>query len=116
METIVSAAETDEAESVATSEPLARETMSTTMLESIGAIVTGQAVVRHTLAELAEDDLVSAVEREVRNARGDWNFAREPVYQYLAGLQEKVERLVEVESQVNSLLSRLQEEAVVARN
>ena len=115
-ETIVSAAETDEAESVATSEPLARETMSTTMLESIGAIVTGQAVVRHTLAELAEDDLVSAVEREVRNARGDWNFAREPVYQYLAGLQEKVERLVEVESQVNSLLSRLQEEAVVARN
>jgi two-component system chemotaxis sensor kinase CheA len=90
--------------------------MSTTMLESIGAIVTGQAVVRHTLAELAEDDLVSAVEREVRNARGNWNFAREPVYQYLAGLQEKVERLVEVESQVNSLLNRLQEEAVVARN
>jgi chemotaxis protein histidine kinase CheA len=114
--TIVSAAESKEAESVETSDPLERETMSTTMLESIGAIVTGQAVVRHTLAELAEDDLVSSVEREVRNARGDWNFAREPVYQYLAGLQEKVERLVEVESQVNSLLNRLQEEAVVARN
>ena len=93
-----------------------QDTMSAVMLESIGAIVTGQAVVRHSLAELAEDDLVHAVELELRSVRGDWSWAREPVCRYLAAVQEKIEKLIQVESHVNSLLDRLQQETIAVRN
>ena len=71
---------------------------------------------RHSLAELAEDDLVHSVELELRSARGDWGAAREPVCRYLAGVQEKIEKLVQVESHVNSLLDRLQQETIAVRS
>ena len=112
----LSRAEKKEAEDILSKDLPAQDTMSEVMLESIGAIVTSQAVVRHALAELAEDDLVHAVELELRNARGDWGLAREPVCRYLAGLQEKIENLIQVESHVNSLLDRLQQETIAVRN
>jgi two-component system chemotaxis sensor kinase CheA len=93
----------------------AHDAMSAVMLESIGAIVTGQAAVHHTLAELVEDELARAVELEMRRAKGDWGLAREPVCRYLAGLQEKIEKLAEAEAHVKGLLDRLQEEAIAVR-
>jgi len=111
-----SCAEKKEAEDIGANDLPADDTMSDAMLESIGAVVTGQAVVRHSLAELAEDDLVHAVELELRSARGDWGAAREPVCRYLAGVQEKIEKLIQVESHVNSLLDRLQQETIAVRS
>jgi two-component system chemotaxis sensor kinase CheA len=112
----LSCAEKKEAKDILSKDLPAQDTMSEVMLESIGAIVTGQAVVRHSLAELAEDDLVHSVELEFRSARGDWGAAREPVCRYLAGVQEKIEKLIEVESHVNSLLDRLQQETIAVRS
>ena len=112
----LSGAERNEAEGVLSDAVPPQDTMSGVTLESIGAIVTGQAIVRHSLAELAEDDLVHAVELEFRSARGDWSVAREPVCRYLAGVQEKIEKLIQVESHVNSLLDRLQQETIAVRS
>jgi two-component system chemotaxis sensor kinase CheA len=105
-----------EVENIPSNDLPTQDAMSAVTLESIGAIVTGQAVVRHSLAELAEDDLVHAVELELRSARGDWGRAREPVCRYLASVQEKIEKLIQVESHVNSLLDRLQQETIAVRS
>jgi two-component system chemotaxis sensor kinase CheA len=112
----LSCAQRKEAENILSKDLSAQDTMSEVMLESIGAVVTGQAVVRHSLAELAGDDLVHSVELELRSARGDWGAAREPVCRYLASVQEKIEKLVQVESHVNSLLDRLQQETIAVRS
>ena len=53
----------EEAEGVLTKGLPAQDTTSAVMLELIGAIVTGQAIVRHSLGELAEDDLAAAPSR-----------------------------------------------------
>jgi len=110
------AAARDEVDPVVAEVPEFQDTMSAGMLETIGTIVTGQAVAHHTLCELAGQDLVHTVELELRSARGDWDLAREPVSRYLATLQEKIEKLAQVELQVKSLLDRLQEEAIAVRN
>ena len=94
----------------------AQDTMSGVMLESIGAIVTGQAIVRHSLAELAEDDLVHAVELEFRGARAIGASLASRCAAILAGVQEKIEKLIQVESHVNSLLDRLQQETIAVRS
>lgn len=94
----------------------AQDMMSANMLESIGEIVTGQAMMHHTLVELADEDMIRCIETELRDAGGDWNAARESVRRYLEGWQKKIEKLVQVESQINSLLDRLQEEAIAVRN
>jgi two-component system, chemotaxis family, sensor kinase CheA len=93
----------------------AQDTLSINMLESIGEIVTSHAMVHHMLAQFAEEDLVRSVEAEVRNARGDWNAARDPVRQYLQSWNERVEKLVQVESQLAGRLDSLQEQAIAIR-
>ena len=92
-----------------------QDTLSINMLESIGEIVTSHAMVHHMLAQFAEEDLVRSVETEVRNARGDWSLAREPVRQYLQSWNERVEKLVQVESQLAGRLDSLQEQAIAIR-
>lgn len=91
------------------------EAPSGAMLEAIGEIVTGQAMLHHTLATLLEEDLVHSVESAVRAAGNDWGAARQGVRRYLEGVQEKIEKLGQIETQVNGLLDRLQEEAIGAR-
>jgi two-component system chemotaxis sensor kinase CheA len=93
----------------------AQETMSGDMLESIGELVTAQAVVHHLLASLAEDDWVRAVESELNGAGGSWSAARGAVRSRLEGWRDKVDKLVQVESQIDALLDRLQESSIAVR-
>ena len=73
-----SAAKKLEADGVASKGFPAQDAMSTVMLESIGAIVTGHGAVHHALAELCEDDFVRAVQLEARRASGDWRSRSRP--------------------------------------
>lgn len=90
-------------------------TMSGDMLESIGELVTGQAMVHHLLTGLFESDLVRSVEADVTAAGGDWPAARGAVRQTLENWQEKLEKLIQLESHNSALLNRLQEEAIAVR-
>lgn len=92
-----------------------QETMSASMLESIGEIVTGQAMVHHMLTRLVEEDLTAAIEAEVRGAGGEWAAARDAVRHYLDRWHERLEQTAQVENQIIGLLDRLQEEAISIR-
>jgi two-component system chemotaxis sensor kinase CheA len=95
--------------------PPVAEAMSGDMLESIGELVTGQAMVHHLLAGLLEDDLARAVETELNKAGGNWSEARGAVRQYLGNWQGRVEKLAQLEAQINAQLDRLQEQAIAVR-
>ncbi len=90
-------------------------TMSGDMLESIGELVTGQAMVHHLLTRLFESDLVRLVESEMADAGDNWQTARGAVRQTLESWLENVEKLIQLESQNTALLNRLQDEALAVR-
>jgi two-component system chemotaxis sensor kinase CheA len=92
-----------------------QESFSGNMLESIGELVTAQSVVQHLLATLTEDDWVHLVESEVNSAGGCWSNARDPVRRRLELWRDNIEKLVQVEAQINTLLERLHESALVVR-
>jgi len=92
-----------------------RGTMSGDMLESIGELVTGQAMVHHLLTRLFESDLVRLVESEMADAGDNWQTARGAVRQTLESWLENVEKLIQLESQNTALLNRLQDEALAVR-
>ena len=85
------------------------------MLESIGELVTGQAMMKHSLASLFEADLIRLVETDVVNAGGNWQAARGTVRQTLEKWLENVEKLMQLESHNSALIDRLQEEAIAER-
>lgn len=122
--TAASATETTETQADAAATNTWREThaaesqdfMSRSMLEAIGEIITGHALARHMLAELAEDDPMQIVEAELRAVGGDWSRAREMVSQRLRERQDRFERLVQQETQLADRLDRLQEEAITVRS
>jgi len=90
-------------------------TMSGDMLESIGELVTGQAMVHHLLTRLFESDLVRTVESKMAGAGDNWQAARGGVRETLENWLESVEKLIQLESQNTALLNRLQEEALAVR-
>lgn len=92
-----------------------QDTISSDMLETIGEIIAGQAMVHHQLADLLESDLARLVEAEVRNANGDWNKAHNAVRSVIEGFSARIEKLVQAEAQLGTQLSRLQEEAITIR-
>ena len=85
------------------------------MLESIGELVTGQAMMKHSLTSLFEADLIRLVEADVANAGGQWPAARGVVRQTLEKWLENVEKLMQLESHNSALIDRLQEEAIAER-
>ena len=90
-------------------------TMSGDMLESIGELVTGQAMAQHLLTRLVESDLVRSVELEVASAGDNWQAARGAVRQTLENWLENLEKLIQLETHNSALLGRLQEEAIAVR-
>ncbi|TRW93120.1 hypothetical protein EKO24_013495 [Candidatus Methylobacter oryzae] len=103
------------AEEDATRSMAMQGTISGDMLESIGELVTGQAMVQHLLTRLFESDLVRAVESELDSKEGNWLAARSGVRQTLENWLASVEKLMQLEAQNSALLSRLQEEALAVR-
>jgi two-component system chemotaxis sensor kinase CheA len=115
--------ETSQAETTAATEAedqfartaVAQEMMSGDMLEAIGEIVTGQAMVHHMLAGLAESDLARAVDAEVNRAGGDWSKAQRAVRRLVEDFTDRLEVVLQSEAQLNTQLGRLQEEAIAVR-
>ncbi len=85
------------------------------ILEGIGEIVTGQAMIYRTLGGIAADDVVRAVESEMLKARGDWSKAKGAVRLALEGFAERIEKVYQAEAQLSTQLERLQEEAIAVR-
>lgn len=93
----------------------AAEALTSDMMEVIGEIVTGQAMVRHAMAAIADEDIFRILDGEVRAAGGDWGAAKSSVRQYLQDYQERMERLLQSETQLSGRLDWLQEEAIAVR-
>ena len=85
------------------------------ILEGIGEIVTGQAMIYRTLGNIAAEDLMRAVEAEVLKANGDWSKAKGAVRSSLEGCAGQIEKVYQAEAQLGSQLERLQEEAIAVR-
>ena len=89
--------------------------MSGDMLESIGELVTNQAMMRHLLHDLVEEDLTKNIETKLNTVDGHWGQAKDDVRQYLLLWQDKVEKLIQIEVQTNALMEQLQEGAIAGR-
>ncbi len=85
------------------------------ILEGIGEIVTGQAMIYRTLGDIAAEDLMRTVEAEVQKANGDWGKAKGAVRSALEGLTGQIEKIYQAEAQLGHQLERLQEEAIAVR-
>jgi two-component system chemotaxis sensor kinase CheA len=89
--------------------------MSSSMLESIGELVTHQAMVQHILDELVKDDLIKIVLSKTKGLHGQLAVVREELCDSLFYWQEKIEKMVQIGVQTGVLLSQLQEEAISGR-
>ncbi len=85
------------------------------MLESIGELVTHQAMMRHLLRDLAEEDVLKNIETKLNAVDEQWHLAKDDIRQYLLLWQDKIERLIQIEVQTNALMEQLQEEAIAGR-
>ena len=85
------------------------------ILEGIGEIVTGQAMIYRTLGDIAAEDLLRTVEAEILRAGGDWSKARGGVRLALEGVAGRIEKVYQAEAQLGTQLERLQEEAIAVR-
>jgi two-component system chemotaxis sensor kinase CheA len=92
-----------------------RDESSSDMLEHIGELVTSQAMVMHLLQGLETDDWLAALDRAMTRTHGDWPQVRLLMRQQLDGWRERVEKLLQVETRVNSLLESLQQSALSMR-
>ena len=85
------------------------------ILEGIGEIVTGQAMIYRTLGDIAGEDLMRTIEAEVLKAGGDWSKAKGAVRSALEGVAGKIEKAYQAEAQIGTQLERLQEGAIAVR-
>lgn len=85
------------------------------MLESIEEIVTGHGAVREILAAFDKKQILGIVDNAMAVEGGNWVKAREAVSRHLQDWQDGVDRLIQIESQMDKRLHKLQEDAVSAR-
>ena len=86
------------------------------ILEGIGEIVTGQAMVYRMLGDIAGGDLLRTVESEMQKAGGDWSKAKGAVQLALENFAGHVEKVYQAEAQLGTQLERLQEQAIAVRS
>ncbi len=96
--------------------PAAQDSMPRDMLEGIGEIVTGHAMIYRTLGDLVSEDIARTVEAEVRRSGGDWTKAKDAVRAALEAFTARIERAYQAEAQLSTQLERLQEEAIAVRS
>jgi two-component system chemotaxis sensor kinase CheA len=94
--------------------------ISLSMMETIGEISAGQAMVHHILEELMSNDIVQSVDNLLRRKAQQFGGGLDqPTQSAIRGLIEdyahKVARAAEAESQLNTQMSRLQEETAKLR-
>ncbi len=99
----------------ATRATASQDLMPRDILEGIGEIVTGQAMIYRTLGDIAAEDLMRTIEAEVSKANGDWGKAKGAVRSALEGMAGQIEKVYQAEAQLGHQLERLQEEAIAVR-
>ncbi|MEI6987278.1 MAG: chemotaxis protein CheW, partial [Rhodospirillaceae bacterium] len=85
-------------------------------LEAVGEIVTGLAMIHHMLADLIEDDLARPIIAELRRLNSHSPKVEAIIRHGLASLTQRIEEIVKLESRLNSVSGRLQEEVVALRS
>ncbi|CUH68510.1 Chemotaxis protein CheA [Thalassovita gelatinovora] len=90
------------------------------LMEAIGEISAGQAMVHHILEDLSSTDLVQSLDHVLRRVEPDKGPALEPdTYNAMRDIIEtythKVARAAEAETQLNAQMGRLQEETAKLR-
>ena len=91
------------------------QSVSGDMLEAIGEAVASQAAVHHILTSLVEEELSRTVEVEMRKAGIDLGPAQDVLRRVLERFTSRVEQAVQAGTQLNTLLTRLQDEAIAIR-
>lgn len=86
------------------------------MLESLGEIAASQSMVSHMLTELAEADLVDSIDSVLRTANGDMRRIRAQVRAMMNDFTGRLQEVAQLESQLVTQLSQLQEETVEIRS
>lgn len=89
--------------------------MSIDMLEMIGELVTGQAMMQHALANLFADDFLHTFDVGVATLEQKKSIAYQAIRQSLENCQEQLEKLMQLESHNAAILTRLQEAAITQR-
>jgi two-component system chemotaxis sensor kinase CheA len=85
------------------------------MLEMIGEVVTGEAMLKRALAALSERDVVREVEGIFRGAGADGRSVQAAVRRHLESWKDEIDRVGVLESQLAGGLDRLQEQATASR-
>ncbi len=85
------------------------------MLEMIGEVVTGEAMLKRALAALAERDIVREVDGLFRGAGADWRSAQKAVQRHLESWKNDIDHVAVLESQLAGGLDRVQEQATASR-
>ena len=93
----------------------AQQVMSIDMLEMIGELVTGQAMMQHALANLFADDFLHAFDVGVAALEQKKSIAYQAIRQSLENCQDQLEKLMQLENHNAAILTRLQEAAITQR-
>lgn len=86
------------------------------LLEQIGELVTSQAVVMHLLSELEKDDWVHSLDQLMGQTLENGHPIRLKIRQYQDDWRDKIGRMLQVETRVNTLLDSLQQTAISMRS
>ena len=96
--------------------PPSQSNVTPEMLESIGEIAASQSMINHMLTELADHDLMDSLDSLMRSNGHDWRRARTQVRTLMAGFATRLQEVTQMEAQLVSQLTRLQEETVEIRS
>ncbi len=96
-------------------EPDRSSTSSTEMLETIEEIVTGHGAMREIISGFEKSRVLGVLDAAMAADSSNWAKARETVHRQLQDWQEDVERLLQLEKQLEKRLRQLQEDTVAAR-
>ena len=86
------------------------------MLETLGEVAATQAMVHHMLSELGHGDIVGQISSLFQQSGGDIARARTDVLAMMSEFSAKFHEAVQVETQLVSQLTDLQEQTVAMRN
>lgn len=88
---------------------------STEMLETIEEIVTGHGAMREIISSFDKARVLGVFDAAMAGGASNWTKARETVHRQLQDWQEDVDRLLQLEKQLEKRLRQLQEDTVGAR-
>lgn len=96
--------------------PQAPDEYSNDLLEHIGELVTSQAVVMHLLNDLDKDDWMQTLDHLMGETLENEHPVRLKMRQHLDEWRDRIEKMLQVETRVNSLLDSLQQVAISMRS